>query len=230
MDFNGHQFTFQSGANNITYSGTLFGTGDLIVQGGDPNLYSITFSGASANTYTGVTQVQSGLLVLAKTAGIAVLSGSQITVNSGATLRTDTAQQINASTAPNLQGGVFNLNGQAQTIGTLSGPSGNIQLGSGILTVNQSAAGTFSGQISGTGNFTKSGGADLILNGNNIYTGVTTVNNGVLQLASLSALGTTAGGTIVQNGGTLDLNGLSISNEALTIFGAGSGGIGATCQ
>ncbi len=227
VDFNGHQFTFQSGANNITYTGTLFGAGDLIVQGGDPNSYSITLSGASANTYTGATQVQSGLLVLDKTAGAAALSGSQITVYSGAILRTDTAQQISASTAMYLQGGVFNLNGQAQTIGSLSGTSGNIQLGSGILTVNQTAAGTFSGQISGTGNFTKSGTADLILNGNNIYTGLTTVASGVLQLANTSALGTTAGGTIVQNGGALDLNGLNIGNEPLTISGTGSGGIGA---
>ena len=126
-----------------------------------------------------------------------------------------------------LEGGVFNLNSQNQTIGTLSGPSGSIQLGSGLLTVNQTAVGTFSGQISGTGNFTKSGSADLILNGNNTYIGVTTVASGTLRLANTSALGTTDGGTIVQNGGTLDLNALIIGNEPLTIYGSGSGGIGA---
>ncbi|HTP41315.1 MAG TPA: LamG-like jellyroll fold domain-containing protein, partial [Nitrospiria bacterium] len=70
-------------------------------------------------------------------------------------------------------------------------------------------------------------------NGNNSYTGTTTVSAGTLQLgaagsATNSPLGTTAGGTAVAGGATLDLNGWSLAAaEPLSINGTGVGGNGA---
>ena len=60
----------------------------------------------------------------------------------------------------------------------------------------------------GTGGVTKLGDGTLILSGSNTYTGGTTVQQGMLQLGNASALG--AGGLAV-NGGTLDLNGFSVT-------------------
>ena len=68
------------------------------------------------------------------------------------------------------------------------------------------------------------------------YTGTTTINVGTLKLGASSTsgnasspLGSPTGGTIVNNGATLDLNGFSITLalEALTLNGSGVSGIGA---
>jgi fibronectin-binding autotransporter adhesin len=69
----------------------------------------------------------------------------------------------------------------------------------------------------------------LTLNGSNsAYAGVITVSQGILKAGNVSALGTVAGGTIITNSGTLDVNGQSFNNaEPVTVSGAGAGGNGA---
>jgi len=93
-------------------------------------------------------------------------------------------------------------------------------------------AGTVASPTSGTGGFTKAGAASdtLTLSGNNTYTGLTTVSAGTLKLGSLTALGGTATGTTIQNGATLDLNGVYVagnSDEPIRVSGTGVGGNGA---
>lgn len=51
------------------------------------------------------------------------------------------------------------------------------------------------GVISGTGNLTKSGEGELILNGTNTYTGTTTVSAGKVSLFNAAGLGATSSGT-----------------------------------
>ena len=136
---------------------------------------------------------------------------------------------LNSTTNNSYSGQTFIHNGVLQ-IGS-GGAAGS--LGAGAVTDNATLAfdrsdiTTVSDVITGSGNVQQMGSGTLILSGANSYSGTTTVSSGILQLANSSALGITAAGTIVQNGGALDLNGLSIGNEALTIFGAGSAGNGA---
>ena len=61
-------------------------------------------------------------------------------------------------------------------------PAGRSRLGNGTLTVKQSITTSFLGDISGTGGLTKAGPGTLILNGVNDYTGLTSVNSGVLEI------------------------------------------------
>ncbi|MDX2109967.1 MAG: autotransporter-associated beta strand repeat-containing protein [Verrucomicrobiota bacterium] len=84
------------------------------------------------------------------------------------------------------------------------------------------------GVISGTGAITTSENGTTIFNGANTYSNSTTVQDGILRIRNNTALGTTAAGTTVQSGGTLQLdNSITVTGEAVTIAGTGEGGIGA---
>jgi autotransporter-associated beta strand protein len=76
---------------------------------------------------------------------------------------------------------------------------------------------------------TKTGLGTLTLSNSNTYGGATTINQGILIAASNSALGTTDSGTTVAAGATLAFaNNINYSTpEAVSIAGAGVGGVGA---
>ncbi len=66
------------------------------------------------------------------------------------------------------------------------------------------------------------------LSGANTYSGATSVTAGTLVATNATALGSTAGGTSVTSGATLEINGVTIAGaEAITINGAGVGSAGA---
>ncbi len=104
-----------------------------------------------------------------------------------------------------MQAGTLNLNNVDLTIGTLAGqPGTRILLGSATLTINQAAAGLYSGTVEGTGSVVKTGLALLVFGGTqtNTYTGKTTVQAGNLTL-SKTAPAKTIVGPISVTGGTL---------------------------
>lgn len=84
----------------------------------------------------------------------------------------------------------------------------------------------------GTGvvSLTKSGASTWLLGGNNSFTGVVTVNAGTLAVTSANALGATAGGVTINSSGRsyLDLRGVTISGESLTINGGNFAGLAAS--
>jgi len=83
------------------------------------------------------------------------------------------------------------------------------------------------GHITGNASIVKSGLASLDINTVNTFSGTVDVQAGTLRTGSGAALGTTAGGTTVHDGATLDLNGQNLGGEGITISGAGDGGGGA---
>ena len=106
-------------------------------------------------------------------------------------------------------GATFDLNNFNQNVGGIAG-SGTISLGSANLSVgNRGTNTTFSGNIVDgglVGSLTKVGGATLMLGGTNTYTGVTSVQQGALQVGVTNTAGdeTDAGSLIspvsVENG------------------------------
>lgn len=80
----------------------------------------------------------------------------------------------------------------------------------------------------GAGTLTKNGVGELGLSGANTYSGLTTVNDGLLLVDSSTALGTTDAGTIVKSGAALALRfGVAVGTEALSLEGSGQGSLGA---
>lgn len=185
---------------NLTWSGAISGAGSLLAQTGSGAILVISGN----NTYAGATTV-SGAGITQITGGAAISDGSAVTISSGATLDLLTDE----------------------TIGALAG-SGTVSLNANRLTLEGTQSGTFSGTISGTGGISRTGTGTLTLQGGNSYTGSTLVSGGVLAIGNASALGGTAGETTVSSGGSLDLSGgISVSGEALTLSGTGTGGQGA---
>jgi autotransporter-associated beta strand protein len=96
---------------------------------------------------------------------------------------------------------------------------------------------TISGIVGGGGaitvkcgvNITPASFGTLSLLGNNGFTGALTISSFVKAVAGhANALGTTAGGTTVNSGGTLSLNlGGTYASEGLTLNGSGVSGVGA---
>ncbi len=108
------------------------------------------------------------------------------------------------------------------TLNNLSG-SGVLNYGESAITLNNAANSTFSGDILGSGAFTKTGTGTLTLSQQPEFTGSTTVEQGTLALAD--------GGTLYNlSGGSLDANGnvtafivatdkdLTLSNSELSKF------------
>ena len=110
--------------------------------------------------------------------------------------------------------------------GVNAASSGNIALGG-----NSFLAGTgslnLSGVISGGFDLTQNGTLLSYLSGNNSYTGTTTINGGSLGAQHINALGTTAGGTVVNSGAYLYINNVAIGNEAVALNNASVVGTGA---
>jgi autotransporter-associated beta strand protein len=81
-------------------------------------------------------------------------------------------------------GGVLDLNNSQETIGSITGAAGTqIKLGSGVLTIDTPGFGSYlNGAVSGTGGLIKKGAGTLLVANTQAYTGMTTVQAGVLDL------------------------------------------------
>jgi outer membrane autotransporter protein len=111
--------------------------------------------------------------------------------------------------------------------GTLQGSTDSLQ---GAITNNarvrfdQSALGTYAGDMSGTGGLAKTGIGTLILSGANTYAGGTTIDQGTLQISGGSALSDTGAVTLANTAGAkLDLNGTSETIGSLAGGGTSGG-------
>lgn len=178
-----------------------------------------SLTGTAANTYTGVTTINGGILALSKTDGIDAIAGN-ITIGDGTgndILRLGVSNQIagtaviSFNAATGTDAGIFRLNGFSESVAGISSTGGGgiieneSSIANGTLTVLNTASQSFSGIIrngdgvgtDGTLSLVKFGGGQtLTLSGNNSYSGTTNIGNGTLSLAHVNALGTTSAITI----------------------------------
>jgi fibronectin-binding autotransporter adhesin len=189
---------------SILFSGIVTGSGTFGMGGG--GTYILANSG---NNFTGGVVWGAGGLP----------SNSTLTLAASNTLPASVAIDVGA-------GGLFNVNGQTQSIASLAG-SGNVSLGTGgILTVTGGTT-TYSGAIGGSGAITHTGGI-LTLTGNSTYAGTYSNTNGTTSVSAgtLPAAYTQSGGALaLSSGGTM---GAVTINGGAFIPGDGGTGIGNT--
>jgi autotransporter-associated beta strand protein len=123
-----------------------------------------------------------------------------------------------------IHGGTLQV-GVGGTEGSL-GP--NIVTNNGTLLLDRSDNLTFLNTMVGTGTLQKRGTNELRLGASMAnFAGAIVIENGLLRPTTTNALGTSAGGTFIRSGATLDVNGLVLHDEPITVEGAGMDGAGA---
>ncbi|MEO6274356.1 MAG: autotransporter-associated beta strand repeat-containing protein, partial [Rhodoferax sp.] len=235
-----------AGTVGAIINSTISGTGGITFDGVGGSSFA---GGANANTYTGRTTINGGIVDVGRNVNVVVIPGDRVAgtvdllIGDGIgtdTLRMQLANQIRDSVELQMNAAgtpVFNLNNRSQTIGSLASTNtaASVALGTGTLTVANGNGGTdgsgdstFAGVISGTGGLAKTRSGTFTLTGANTYTGATTVSQGALNIQNAGALGTTAVGTTVSGGAALQLQGgLTVTGEALTLSGNGVANDGA---
>ncbi|MEI6084907.1 MAG: autotransporter-associated beta strand repeat-containing protein [Verrucomicrobiota bacterium] len=218
-------------ANNQNLSGVISGSGSLLIIKQGTGI--LTLSGASANTYSGIMNINVGEMDLQKTAGIDAIAGS-VTIGDGTgganadILKLLAGNQIKDTVAVTINSsGLLDLNSFNETIKSLAG-SGNVVLNGGNLTVQNTAAAldTFTGVISGSGNFIKSGSSTQVLSTASSYLGSTTINAGMLRVGTANALPTGTDVTLANTAGAImDINGNAQTISSLSGGGAAGGNV-----
>jgi fibronectin-binding autotransporter adhesin len=178
-------------AQTTGFFGAISGVGGITKEGSG----TLIFYGKN-NTYSGVTTLNQGAL---KAGDKNVFSkSSEIRIGSSA---------------------VLDLNHLDNCIRNLSG-SGEILLGSGVLTLGDSNSRNFSGKISGSGGIVKQGAGSLTLEGQgSTYSGQTLILAGVIRAASDGSFSPNSE-VLLGDEGALDLN--NYANTILNLSGSGT--------
>jgi len=185
---NGNFLVTKTGGGIWTTSGTGDnGSTGIIVNSGVVNLNKSSNSGTHGVGGPGLTVNNGGLAKITGTGGDQIYDGASVNLASGA---------------------IFDLNGNNETIGNLSGTGGvvdNTAAGTSATLTLGNGSPTFGGSLQNSGagarlGLVKSGTGTLTLSGTNSYTGGTTVSGGTVALTTAAnaamAYTNTAGGTL----------------------------------
>ena len=203
-------YDFQS-SGNVT--GSLAGTAGA----NKTTAGTVTFTGGNANTYTGLTTVSAGTLVLNRTDNIDALAGD-VLVNGTGTLSITKIDQIKNTANVEVAAGTLAISGNAETVNGVKLTGGAIT-GSGSASVLTSTtafdfqSGSSTAVLAGTVGLNKTTGGTVSLGRAGTYSGGTTLSAGVLQIATGSTTGSVGAVTSSAIGtGTLTLNGGTLSS------------------
>ncbi len=202
-------------SDSSTFSGVVSGSGVLKQSGTGTTILT------GANTYTGNTVIERGVLQVGNGAATGAISGSVTNSGTLAFNRSDSYTYSGTITGTGslkqIGTGTLILTGDSTYTGLTTIDSGTLQLGAGgtsgklnsdivnnaALIVDRSDDLSYDKKISGSGTFEKRGAGKLTVTGNNDYAGTTTISAGTLQIGN--------------GGGTGSINGDIVNNSKLIV-------------
>ncbi|MEO8469953.1 MAG: signal peptidase I [Chloroflexota bacterium] len=224
------------GAGDVTISGVISTTSGTLTKEG---IGTLTLS--AANTYTGLSTINSGRVKAQNNTSFGTTAGGT-TLASGAAIEIDGSGRTIAEPVTSLIGTGIGDAGAIRNLANNNSWTGAITLGSGgativsdsgkltlgavggageTLTVTGSGDTTASGVISTTtGNVTKNGSGTLILSGVNTFTGSTVINDGIVSIATDRGLGAVP---IVATPGQVTINAAQLTTTATFTMNANRG-------
>jgi fibronectin-binding autotransporter adhesin len=184
-----------------------------------PGRYTTVQVNAS-QVWAGTTDVQSGSFT---TANGVTLASTAIVVGGGIfpTFTTTSANTLADGASLTVNGGRLAIGG-SDTVASLAGSGGTIEIASGAtLTAGNASSTSYAGSITGGGGFTKVGSGTFTLSATSSYTGTTTVTAGQLSLGGSNLLADTsavavAGGVLALGGNSDTVGTFAISGGSLT--------------
>ncbi len=225
---NGGALAFNRSDDSI-YAGTISGTG-TVTKLGDGKL-SLT----ETNTYTGITTISGGTLSIGAGASGSIVG--DVVNNANLTFNRSSAAYLGVISGTGTVTIVFgnqSLGGPNTYTGATTVTNGRLTIGTGGTTgsivsdvVNDANMDffrsnniTYAGVISGTGAVTKLGAGMLSLTGDNTYTGVTTISNGILDIGGLGTNGSIVGNVV--NNSVIRFSRVDVISYDGSISGSGS--------
>ncbi len=192
-------------SDDVTFANVISGTGIMTQLGAG----IVTLTGN--NTYTGLTTISNGTLQIGDGGTSGSIAGNILDNAALAFERRDNTTYAGVisgtGTMVQLGDGALTLTGNNTYTGGTTISAGTLQIGNGgrtgsvagdilddaALVFDHSDGFTYAGVISGTGGMTQAGAGNLILTGNNLYTGGTTIANGTLQIGNGGTTGSVVG-------------------------------------
>jgi filamentous hemagglutinin family protein len=211
-----------TGAGTVTsgFAGYAYGL-TVGVNGG-----SGTFSGSIQNSHSqnaNLTKIGAGTQTLS---GASTLTG--VTTVIGGTLALGHVNALQSSTLDTGTSGAqqvtFTVAGtNTYNIGALRGAD-DLAIGANSISAgSNNASTTYSGVLSGSGNFTKVGTGTTTFSGNNTYDGTTTISGGTLQVGNAGSTGILGAGSVtLSNNANLHYSRSATTNIFNTISGTGN--------
>lgn len=209
-------------------SATLSNPELIIIDYNDPNngsnaFFQIDSTIADNGGPTALTKSGSGTLILTNTAntysGVTYLNGGIMQIAAGQSLGVIPASPV--ANALTFTSGTLQFSGSFTTLSSNRGMTLNA-LGGTLDTMSNSVS--YGGIITGTGGLSKNGIGSLTLTGSNTYGGGTTINSGTLRVNNISGSATGSGAVTVSAGASL--SGTGIVSGAVTLGAGGVAGAG----
>jgi len=212
--------------NTTTFSGVIMdGGADALTKSGSGTLIL-----SGANVYDGVTTVSSGVLSVttlanggtASSIGDSANAAANLVLNGGTLRYTGGAVSSDRLFSIGTSGGTLDASGTGALNLNNTGAMGTPGTGTRTLTLTGSntddntLAAVIGNQVANATSLTKSGSGTWVLSGNNTFTGGVNVNQGTLKLGNVGALNSTTPNAVTMGGGTLSLNGNSVTISSLS--------------